>query len=164
MKYVKWIFVVLFFSSLTSFVEKDRPTTGLNVGDVAPNFTIPATLCEQPIDLYSRRGKYVLLNFWASYDALSRMQNANLNHAVTTLPHNVEMVSVSFDEYESVFNETIRKDQLKSSSCYLEATGETSSVFKKYALKRGFKNYLLDKNGVIIAKDVSVSDLSTYLN
>ena len=40
MRHVKWIFVVLLISSLTSFVEKDKPTGGLNVGDVAPDFTI----------------------------------------------------------------------------------------------------------------------------
>ena len=38
MKYAKWIFVVLLISSLTSFVEKDKPTGGLNVGDMAPDF------------------------------------------------------------------------------------------------------------------------------
>ena len=40
MKYAKWIFVVLLISSLTSFVEKDKPTGGLNVGDMAPDFKI----------------------------------------------------------------------------------------------------------------------------
>ena len=37
MKYVKWIFVVLLISSLISFVEKDKPTGGLSVGDIAPD-------------------------------------------------------------------------------------------------------------------------------
>ena len=36
MKCVKWIFVVLLISSLISFVEKDKPTGGLSVGDIAP--------------------------------------------------------------------------------------------------------------------------------
>ena len=40
MRHVKWIFVVLLICSLTAFVEKDKPTGGLNVGDVAPDFTI----------------------------------------------------------------------------------------------------------------------------
>ena len=43
MRHVKWIFVVLLISSLTSFVEKDKPTGGLNVGDVAPDFRIETT-------------------------------------------------------------------------------------------------------------------------
>ena len=49
MRYVKWIFVVLLISSLTSFVEKDKPTGGLNVGDIAPDFCIQTMSQEQPV-------------------------------------------------------------------------------------------------------------------
>ena len=139
MKYVTWIFVVLFISSLTSFVEKDKPTSGLNVGDVAPSFKIDATFNGQQLDLQNLKGKYVLLSFWASYDAQSRMQNVSLNNALQNLSKDVKMVSVSFDDYQSVFSETIRKDKVQSSDCYLETKGEASSIFKKYNLDRGFK-------------------------
>ena len=138
MKYVTWIFVVLFISSLTSFVEKDKPTSGLNVGDVAPSFKIDATFNGQQLDLQNLKGKYVLLSFWASYDAQSRMQNVSLNNALQNLSKDVKMVSVSFDDYQSVFSETIRKDKVQSSDCYLETKGEASSIFKKYNLDRGF--------------------------
>ena len=167
MKYVKWIFVVLLISSLTSFVEKDKPTGGLNVGDVAPDFKIETMSTEQSTQNLSRmKGKYVLLSFWASYDAQSRMQNASLSNALrsTSLNNNVEMVSVSFDEYQSIFEETIRKDQIVTPTCFVETKGESSGIFKKYRLGRGFTNYLLDDNGVIIAKNISAAELSAYLN
>ncbi|WP_294590842.1 TlpA family protein disulfide reductase [uncultured Bacteroides sp.] len=166
MKYVKWIFVVLLISSLTSFVEKDKPTSGLSVGDIAPDFLIESMSAEQPAtDLSNLKGKYVLLSFWASYDAQSRMQNASLSNALqSSSPNNVEMVSVSFDEYKSIFDETIRKDQIVTPTCFVETKGESSGLFKKYRLGRGFTNYLLDDNGVIIAKNISASELSAYLN
>ena len=166
MKYVKWIFVVLLISSLTSFVEKDKPTSGLSVGDIAPDFLIESMSAEQPAtDLSNLKGKYVLLSFWASYDAQSRMQNASLSNALqSSSPNNVEMVSVSFDEYKSIFDETIRKDQIVTPTCFVETKGESSGLFKKYRLARGFTNYLLDDNGVIIAKNISASELSAYLN
>ena len=162
-KNVKWIFVILIFSSLISFscVGKNTPTEGLTIGDKAPTFTICGE--KQLIDLKDLRGKYVLLSFWASYDALSRMQNATLNHAVAQA-NNVEMVSVSFDEYKSIFNETIKKDQISTSNCFVELAGVSSDLYQTYRLKRGFKNFLLDENGVIVAKDVTVSELSSYLN
>ena len=162
-KNVKWIFVVLIISSLFSFslVGKNTPTEGLTIGDKAPTFTICGE--KQLIDLKDLRGKYVLLSFWASYDALSRMQNATLNHAVAQAD-NVEMVSVSFDEYKSIFNETIKKDQISTSNCFVELAGVSSDLYQTYRLKRGFKNFLLDENGVIVAKDVTVSELSSYLN
>ena len=167
MRHVKWIFVVLLISSLTSFVEKDKPTGGLNVGDVAPDFTIESTSdVQHNFDLTDLKGKYVLLSFWASYDAQSRMQNASLSNALhsTSPNNNVEMVSVSFDEYQSIFEETIRKDQIVTPTCFVETKGESSGLFKKYRLGRGFTNYLLDENGVIIAKNISAAELSAYLN
>ena len=167
MKHVKWIFVVLLISSLTSFVEKDKPTGGLNVGDIAPDFKIKAMSTEQQPtqNLSKMKGKYVLLSFWASYDAQSRMQNASLSNALrSTARNNVKMVSVSFDEYQSIFEETIRKDQIVTPTCFVETKGEYSGLFKKYRLGRGFTNYLLDDNGVIIAKNISAAELSAYLN
>ena len=152
---------------MTSFVEKDKPTGGLNVGDIAPDFKIKTMSTEQqPIQNLSKmKGKYVLLSFWASYDAQSRMQNASLSNALrSTARNNVKMVSVSFDEYQSIFEETIRKDQIVTPTCFVETKGEYSGLFKKYRLGRGFTNYLLDDNGVIIAKNISAAELSAYLN
>ena len=167
MKYVKWIFVVLLIGSLTSFVEKDKPTGGLNVGDIAPDFKIQSMSAGQPLaELSDMKGKYVLLSFWASYDAHSRMQNASLSNVLRSASRNenVEMVSVSFDEYQSIFKETVRKDQIVTPTCFVETKGESSGLFKKYRLGRGFTNYLLDENGVIIAKNISAAGLSAYLN
>ena len=165
MRHVKWIFVVLLISSLTSFVEKDKPTGGLSEGDVAPDFRIETTSdVQHNLDLTDLKGKYVLLSFWASYDAQSRMQNASLSNALRSTSQDVEMVSVSFDEYQSVFKETIRKDQIVTPTCFVETKGESSGLFKKYRLNRGFTNYLLDGNGVIIAKNISAADLSAYVS
>ena len=165
MRHVKWIFVVLLICSLTAFVEKDKPTGGLSVGDVAPDFRIESTSGEQyPLKLADFKGRYVLLSFWASYDAQSRMQNVSLNNALRSDAPNVKMVSISFDEYRSVFEETIRKDQIVTPTCFVETKGEYSGLFKKYRLGRGFTNYLLDDNGVIIAKNISAAELSAYAN
>lgn len=162
-KNVSGIFVALVIISLTffSFVGKDTPTEGLTIGDKAPDFKICSE--RQLVNLKDLKGKYVLLSFWASYDAPSRMQNTILNHAVTKT-NNIEMVSVSFDDYKSVFNETIRKDQISTSNCFIELEGKNSEIYQTYRLHKGFKNYLLDKNGVIIAKNINAQQLSSYLN
>ena len=163
MRHVKWIFVVLLICSLTAFVEKDKPTRGLSEGDVAPDFKIESTSEEQPaFKLANMKGRYVLLSFWASYDAQSRMQNVSLSNVLRS-SRNVEMVSVSFDEYQSIFKETVRKDQIVTPTRFVETKGEDSGLFKKYRLNRGFTNYLLDGNGVIIAKNISAADLSAYV-
>lgn len=162
-KNVKWIFVALLTAPFIffSFIGKDTPTEGLTIGDKAPAFKICGE--KQLIDLKDLKGKYVLLSFWASYDAGSRMQNATLSHA-TSKSNKVEMVSVSFDSYKSVFNETIKKDRIETPHCFVELDGEHSEIYQTYRLHKGFKNYLLDENGVIIAKDIHAKQLSSYIN
>ena len=92
------------------------------------------------------------------------MQNALLNHALKKASHPVTMVSVSFDEYTSIFNETIRKDEIDTPNCFVETSGEASGIYKKYSLNKGFKNFLLNERGVIIAKNITADQLSQYLN
>lgn len=167
--YVKWFFVVLLISSLTSFIEKDRPVTGLSVGEHAPDFVISSDASDalNPVQkrLSGLHGNCVLVNFWASYDAPSRIRNIELSRALakSDAQNQVEYVSVSFDEYESIFRETVRKDGIVGTSM-VDTAGEKSKLFRKYELKGGLTNYLLDENGMIIAKNISVAELSSYLN
>ena len=135
------------------------------MGDIAPDFIQSMSDGQQADKLSDREGGYVLLSFWASYDAQSRMRNASLSNVLRdAAQENVEMVSVSFDEYRSVFEETVRKDQIVTPVCFVETEGENSELYKQYRLGRGFTNYLLDENGVIIAKNISAAELSSYLN
>lgn len=161
-KNVTVVFVVLATISLVffSFVGKDTPTEGLTIGDRAPEFKICSE--RQLVDLKDLKGKYVLISFWASYDAPSRMQNATLSH-VASKNDKVEMVSVSFDDYKSIFNETIKKDKITTPNCFVETEGEQSELYQTYRLHKGFKNYLLDENGIIIAKDINAKQLAAYL-
>ena len=162
-KNVRWIFVALLTVSFIfySFVDKDTSTEGLTIGDKAPTFKICGE--GQNVDLKKLKGKYVLLSFWASYDANSRMQNAALSNAVSK-NNKVEMVSISFDSYQSVFKEAIRIDRIATKNCFVELDAENSGIYQTYRLHKGFKNYLLDENGIIIGKDINVKELSSYLN
>lgn len=168
MKYVKWLFVVTLLSSLFAFVEKDKPTGGLSVGDVAPDFKIETTsltgIPSRTFKLSAEKGKYVLLSFWASYDGESRMQNVSINNALRASGNkNVELVSISFDEYRSIYDETIRNDRIVASVCSWQSDGAKSDVYETYRLGRGLTNYLIDGNGIIIAKNINAANLSAYL-
>lgn len=162
-KNVKWFFVVLVFSSFISFsFEEERiPTEKLTVGDKAPELV----LCNeaQPLDLRAGNGKYTLLSFWASYDATSRVKNAALSKEVQENTR-VKMISVSFDHYASVYRQAVEQDALRLPESYVETEGANSDVFQAYGLENGFGNYLLDDKGVIVAKNLSAEELSSYLN
>lgn len=162
MKFVKWIFVVLVVCSLLSFMDKEKTGSGWNLGDKAPDWELE-TNDGQLLQLRDLRGSYVLLSFWASYDAVSRVQNIRLGRAMERFSGRVKMLSVSFDEYQSVFDEAVRADGIEHCINLQDVHGESSSLFKDYRLNKGFKNYLLDDKGVIIAKNVTVEQLETSL-
>lgn len=162
-KNVKWFFVVLITGSLLSFSFSRESvfTEKLAVGTRVPKLA----LCNevQPLNLHAADGSYTLLSFWASYDAASRMTNATLSHAVEK-DARVKLISISFDRYRSVFEAAVRQDGIDKEVCHLEMEGEDSEVFKSYDLKSGFKNYLVDSRGVIVAKNVTADELALYLN
>lgn len=162
-KNVKWFFVVLVFSSFISlsFVEKEDLAEQLSVGDVAPRLQLGNEV--QPLNLHAGNGKYTLLSFWASYDAVSRVKNAALCRKASENAQ-VRMISVSLDRYASAFRAAVKKDGLHAGDCFVETESERSETFRAYGLENGFKSFLLDENGVIVAEDVSVEELSSYLD
>ena len=162
-KSVKWFFVVLIFSFFISFsFEEERVSAEtLTVGEKAPELV----LCNQTqsLDLRAGDGKYTLLSFWASYDATSRVKNAALSKEVRDYDR-IKMISVSFDHYASVYRQAVKQDGIQLPESYVETEGANSKAFQAYGLENGFGNYLLDSNGVIIAKNLDADELSSYLN
>ena len=157
LKNVKWFFVVLVFSSFISlsFDKRKTPTEKLPLGAQAPELVLGKE--KQPLSLQAAKGNYILLSFWASYDAASRTRNARL-HNVVSDDARVEMISISFDRYQSV-----RQDGI-SDNVYQEMEGENSEIFKSYDLKHGFINYLVNDRGAIVAKNVTPSELASLLH
>ena len=162
-KSVKSIFLFLLISSVISlsFIDKNKSNVGLKIGDNAPQFSLVNE--SKSIDLKKLNGNFVLISFWASYDAESRVKNAMLNNSASKM-NNLQIVSVSFDEYRSIFDETINNDQLDKADCFIELKGNSSNLFKSYELNKGFTNYLLDKNGNILAKNIDSKQLFSLIN
>ena len=164
-KNVRLIFILLLATSIfsVSFIGMDSHVEGLSVGDKAPNFTLYENKGHD-MNLKMLQGNWILISFWASYDASSRIQNATLNHVVGEVGNRVKMVSVSFDYYESIFNEVIKQYEISSENCYLARVDRSSELYKTYKIGKGFRNYLLNEKGEIVAKDITSSQLKAYFN
>ncbi len=159
MKNVQWVAVVVLIITLTSFISKDRPVTGLCVGDVAPDFDIKTT---ENKNLKNYRGSLVLVSFWASYDAQSRVANAKLWQTNKHQKTPIQMLSVSFDSSRSVYNQTLRMDKVNHEESMLAVQGSSNPIYKKYRLNRGFTNYLINEKGVIVAKNLTPEELKQW--
>ena len=164
MNFLKYVFVGFSLLAFLSFVGEDaaRSSKGLQNGNTAPE--IELSDFSNQLNLENYKGRYVLINFWAAYDASSRATNVTLWNEVKKINRNdVAMVSVSFDDFESIFRETVKIDGIDQSSQFFEAEGQHSELFEKYQLQKGFTSYLLDKSGKIIAQGINIENLKTLL-
>nr|WP_255490554.1 thioredoxin-like domain-containing protein [Dysgonomonas sp. 511] len=116
------------------------------------------------MNLSDLRGQKVLINFWAAYDAYSRKDNVLFSHMIDKKKYPLHMVSVSFDKNEAVYEKTLLMDKIDSKYQFMAKDNVSSSLFNFYELERGFKNFLLDEEGVIIAVNLTPSGLDRIMN
>jgi hypothetical protein len=146
-----------------SAATKDvRLVEGLSPGDLAPG--IESLGNERDFNFRNHSGRYILLNFWAAYDAESRIRNIRLANEVGKLgSEKILFRSVSLDEKESIFSETVRIDKLNEATQFHAGQSKRSALYGKYNLKKGFKNYLINDEGVIIATNLTPDELTNVL-
>lgn len=123
------------------------------IGQVAPTFTQNDENGEE-FNIESLRGKYVLIDFWASWCGPCRRENPNVVAMYKDFGgDNFEILGVSLDRKEEDWKKAIVDDKLTwehvSDLQYFD-----NEVAKLYAVNAIPQTYLLDKNGVIIAKNL----------
>ena len=157
------LFVAVALLAVSAGTKNAKPTVGINPGDLAPR--IESLGNESDFSFQNHSGRYTLLNFWAAYDAESRVRNVQLWNEVNKLSSDkIAMYSVSLDEKESIFTETVKADRLSGTKQFHEGLGKKSALYGKFNLQKGLKNFLIDDKGVIIAANVTPDKLTDILN
>lgn len=148
--------------TMSSGTKDAKPTVGLNPGDFAPR--IESLGNSSDIRFQNHSGRYTLLNFWAAYDAESRARNVRLSNEVNKFGSDrIAMYSVSLDKRKSVFEETVKADKLEGTVQILDELGEKSALYRQFGLEKGFRNFLIDDCGVIIAANITPDKLAELL-
>jgi peroxiredoxin len=134
------------------------------IGNVAPEFVQNDTL-GNPIALSSFRGKYVLVDFWASWCGPCRRENPMVVKAFQQFQaKGFTIVGVSLDQpgAKEKWMDAIHKDALTwthvSDLKYWE-----NEVAKQYGIRAIPQNFLLDPSGKIIAKNLNGETLEKKL-
>lgn len=134
----------------------------VDVGRMAPVFTM-ADSTGKAFNLASLKGKYVLVDFWASWCGPCRKENPNVVKAYNQYRYkNFEIVGVSLDDKKANWMKAIDVDKLTWIHVS-DLKGWQNEAAKMYAVAAVPMNFLLDKNGKIIAKNLRGEDLEKKL-
>lgn len=121
--------------------------------DNAPDFTMADT-SGKAVSLSSFKGKYVLVDFWASWCKPCRYENPNVVAAYNQFKDkNFTILGVSLDENRDAWLKAIQTDGLTWTHVS-DLKGWENSAAALYGVKSIPYNVLLDPNGNIIAEDV----------
>ncbi len=139
-----------------------RNNGGVADGQFAPNIVLNNDSVKTT--LQDMRGGYVLLTFWSSDDAGSRIQNTQYSawvreNGLTNLRH----VSVNFDEKPELFMEIVRLDDLDQYGQFNVSGMEAEAIANDYGLAAGYGSVLIDPRGRIVSLNPKTTDIPSLI-
>ncbi|MGA0558837.1 redoxin domain-containing protein [Larkinella sp. VNQ87] len=153
------------FNNLSNAIKTSKPgkeyakklslIQATSVGALAPDFT-QADTSGKAVSLSNFRGRYVLVDFWASWCGPCRTENPNLvKNFHQYQDKNFTVLGISLDGHEgkAAWMKAIHKDRLAWTHVS-DLKGWDNEVAKQYAIRLIPQNFLIGPDGRILAKNI----------
>jgi thiol-disulfide isomerase/thioredoxin len=163
---------MLLFNQLTPTVQQSAIGTAIAsiikaikntaVGAVPPAFSLKLAN-GRTVNLNQYKGKYVLIDFWASWCAPCRAENPNLLKAYKKYQSKgLDILSISIDEDRKDWQAAVKQDKLPWAQA-VDTRGWKAPVAVDYGIKSIPANFLIGPDGKIIAKNLRGDELDKWL-
>src|SRR5690606_9435325 len=137
---------------------------GIEVGQRAPEILLPDPNGKE-IALSSLRGKVVVLDFWAAWWGRCRGETPNIvTQYKRYKDERLTVYSVSLDLKKEDWVNAIEDDGLVWPNHVSDLKFWYSEPAEEYRIEAIPASFLLDENGVIIARDLRGPELASYLS
>lgn len=133
-------------------------------GSMAPMFRIERQ--DSVVTLDQLKGQWVLLTFWSSSDADSRIACNRYSRISQTLTLNDETnisfrhIAINTDRSQKLFQEIVKHDRLDAKSQFHVAESRANQLQRDYNLLSGMHSFLIAPNGKIVAKNPTEEHLT----
>ncbi|MDR1437223.1 MAG: AhpC/TSA family protein [Candidatus Symbiothrix sp.] len=145
---------------LNAIVERYRRTA---IGSPAPDFSLISEK-KDTLSLAAYKDKYVLLTFEASWCSVCEEDYNTLADIRKKFPvSRLEIVTVALDENKDDWN-NLAKNKKITWHQVTDTYGFASEMISLYNINTIPNNFLIDKTGIILAKDIPADSLKTLLN
>lgn len=139
----------------------EGPKVGTAIGDKAPEIALMNPDSTKVLKLSDLKGKYVLIDFWASWCRPCRVENPNVvaayekySKAKFKTGKGFEVFSVSLDRNRDAWKKAIAADKLSWAYHVSDLKYWASEGAKRYGVNSIPMSFLIDPEGMIIAKNL----------
>jgi thiol-disulfide isomerase/thioredoxin len=134
----------------------------VSIGQPAPDFTLN-DINNHPVRRSDFKGKTVLVDFWASWCKPCREEHPDLIALYQKYKDkNFDILSVSIDEDMTLWRDAVKLDKLEWTQVS-DLRGLNNVALKQYGVVKIPANVLMDKNGIILARNIKPKQLAEKL-
>jgi peroxiredoxin len=167
---MKKLSLVIAILTLATGISLAQGKVGINIGNKAPELIGPS-VDGSTLKLSDTQGKLVLLDFWAAWCPPCRRENPNVVRAYNeykdknfTNGKGFTVFSVSLDRTADAWKKAIADDKLTWPYHISDLKYWNSKYAAIYGIRSIPSNFLIDENGIILARDLRGPSLEAALD